>query len=155
MKPHDLCIFALDASRAFGERVVDRLDADLCEHEERGFEDGEHKARPLTSVRGKDVYVIQSLHGDGTQSVNDKLCRLLFFIGALRQASAKISVSSPGQADAVSYISCSSYMMPWVEYSGKITRSMPGRPTFMPFSISAMFLALSRTSALVCSRGIL
>ena len=89
MKPHDLCIFALDASRAFGERVVDRLDADLCEHEERDFEDGEHKARPLTSVRGKDVYVIQSLHGDGTQSVNDKLCRLLFFIGALRQASAR------------------------------------------------------------------
>ena len=33
-------------------------------HEEREFEDGEHKARPLENVRGKDVYVIQSLHGE-------------------------------------------------------------------------------------------
>src|SRR2546427_7636057 len=37
---------------------------------------------------------------------------------ALRQASAKISVSSPGMALAVSYISLASYMMPCVEYSG-------------------------------------
>jgi hypothetical protein len=29
-------------------------------------------------------------------------------------------------------------MMPWVEYSGKITRSIPGRPIFMPFNISAI-----------------
>jgi ribose-phosphate pyrophosphokinase len=32
--------------------------------------------------------VIQSLYGDDTQSVNDKLCRLLFFIGALKDAAA-------------------------------------------------------------------
>jgi phosphoribosylpyrophosphate synthetase len=31
----------------------------LARHEEREFEDGEHKARPLENVRGKDVYVIQ------------------------------------------------------------------------------------------------
>jgi len=67
----------------------------------------------------------------------------------LRQASAKISVSSPGTTDAVSYISLESYMMPWVEYSGKITRSMPGSPVFMPTIMSAIFLALSSTSALV------
>src|SRR4029078_9093210 len=51
---------------------------------------------------------------------------------ALRQASAKISGAGPGIFEAVSYISFESYMMPWVEYSGKITRSMPGRPVFMP-----------------------
>src|SRR6186997_103975 len=56
---------------------------------------------------------------------------------ALRQASAKISVSSPGTDDAVSYISFESYMMPWVEYSGKITRSMPGKPVFKPTTMSA------------------
>jgi ribose-phosphate pyrophosphokinase len=33
--------------------------------------------------------VIQSLYGDAGQSVNDKLCRLLFFLGALRDASAE------------------------------------------------------------------
>jgi ribose-phosphate pyrophosphokinase len=35
------------------------------------------------------VFVIQSLHGDVGQSVNDKLCRLLFFLGTLRDASAE------------------------------------------------------------------
>src|ERR1700743_1747464 len=59
---------------------------------------------------------------------------------ALRQASAKISVSSPGTVEAVSYISFESYMMPWVEYSGKITRSRPGRPGFMFGPISRRFL---------------
>jgi len=33
-----------------------------------------------------DVYVVQSLHGGPSESANDKLCRLLFFIGALKNA---------------------------------------------------------------------
>ena len=81
-------IFALNASRPFGEKVAAALGEPLADHEEREFEDGEHKARPLVSVRGSDVYVIQSLHGGPEQSVNDKLCRLLFFAGALRDAGA-------------------------------------------------------------------
>ena len=56
--------------------------------EERDFEDGEHKSRPLVNIRNKDVYIIHSLYGDTKQSVNDKLVRLLFFIGALKDASA-------------------------------------------------------------------
>jgi ribose-phosphate pyrophosphokinase len=83
-----LVLFALNASRAFGERVAAHAGAALSAHEEREFEDGEHKARPLVSVRGRDVYVIQSLYSDAGASVNDKLVRLLFFIGALRDASA-------------------------------------------------------------------
>jgi ribose-phosphate pyrophosphokinase len=82
-------LFALEASRPWGEKVAARLGAALAAHEERGFEDGEHKTRPLVNVRGRDVYVIQSLYGDDTQSVNDKLCRLLFFIGTLKDASAE------------------------------------------------------------------
>jgi ribose-phosphate pyrophosphokinase len=35
------------------------------------------------------VFVVQSLYSDAHQSVNDKLCRLLFFLGALRDASAE------------------------------------------------------------------
>ncbi|MEX2648592.1 MAG: ribose-phosphate pyrophosphokinase [Alphaproteobacteria bacterium] len=81
-------IFALNASRHFGSAVAHECGLALAEHEEREFEDGEHKARPLVGVRDRDVYVIQSLHGDATQSVNDKLIRLLFFIGALKQAAA-------------------------------------------------------------------
>jgi hypothetical protein len=74
---------------------------------------------------------------------------------ALRQASAKISVSAPGTVEAVSYISFASYMIPCVLYSGKMTRSMPGRPDFIPMTISAILRALSKTSAVVCKRGIL
>jgi ribose-phosphate pyrophosphokinase len=82
-------LFALEASRAYGEKVAARLGVSLASHEERGFEDGEHKTRPLVNVRGRDVYVIQSLYGDDSQSVNDKLCRLLFFIGTLKDAAAE------------------------------------------------------------------
>jgi ribose-phosphate pyrophosphokinase len=81
-------LFALGAGRELGERVAASLDLPLAAHEERGFEDGEHKARPLVAVRGRDVYVLQSLHGDAEQSPNDKLCRLLFFLGALKDAGA-------------------------------------------------------------------
>jgi ribose-phosphate pyrophosphokinase len=84
----EISLFALEGSRDFGERIARHLDVALDEHEERAFEDGEHKARPLVSVRGRDVFVVHSLYGDLDQSANDKLCKLLFFIGALRDASA-------------------------------------------------------------------
>lgn len=83
-----LMLFALNGSRPFAELVAQQLGVSLSAHEEREFEDGEHKARPLESVRGRDVFVIHSLYGDAAQSGNDKLCRLLFFIGALKDAAA-------------------------------------------------------------------
>jgi ribose-phosphate pyrophosphokinase len=88
MMSKEPCIFALQASREFGERVAKRLGLSLSLHEERDFEDGEHKTRPLVNVRERDVFVIHSLYSDRSATVNDKLCRLLFFIGALRDASA-------------------------------------------------------------------
>lgn len=88
MSHQNLLLFTLDASHAFGESVSRTLGIPLSAHEEREFEDGEHKCRPLVNVRGQDVFVLQSLYADAGQSVNDKLCRLLFFIGALRDASA-------------------------------------------------------------------
>jgi ribose-phosphate pyrophosphokinase len=84
----ELQLFALNATRELGAGVASRLGLDLSPHEEREFEDGEHKARPLVSVRARDVYVLQSLHGGPDQSPHDKLCRLLFFLGALRDAGA-------------------------------------------------------------------
>ncbi|OGA48208.1 MAG: ribose-phosphate pyrophosphokinase [Betaproteobacteria bacterium RIFCSPLOWO2_12_FULL_62_13] len=89
MNPTDMQLFALTESREFGQRVSAALGVPLGEHEERHFEDGEHKTRALQSVRGRDVFVIQSLYGEPGKSVNDKLCRLLFFIGALKDASAQ------------------------------------------------------------------
>ena len=84
-----LQLFALGTSRAYGKQVAHHLGIDLMAHEEREFEDGEHKARPLQSVRGADAFVITSLYGDEQFSVNDKLVRLLFFLGALRDAGAE------------------------------------------------------------------
>jgi len=81
-------VFAFSESRDYGERVCAALGISPARHEERSFEDGEHKCRPLESVRGRDVFVVQSLYGDSGCSVNDKLCRLLFFLGALHDASA-------------------------------------------------------------------
>ena len=89
MTGSELAVFALRASRPFGERVAERLGLPLAGHEEREFEWGQHKARPTESVRGRDVYVVHSLHGDFEQSANDKLIRLLFFLGALRDAAAE------------------------------------------------------------------
>jgi ribose-phosphate pyrophosphokinase len=83
-----LRLFVMDDSRTFGEALARALQLPASAHEERAFEDGEHKSRPLVSVRGADVYVLQSLYGDPLHSGNDKLCRLLFFIGALKDAAA-------------------------------------------------------------------
>lgn len=88
MTTADLRLFALDATRGLGARIAEGIGVDLAAHEERDFEDGEHKVRPLDGVQGCDVFAIQSLHGDAAGSVNDKLVRLLFFLGALKDAGA-------------------------------------------------------------------
>jgi ribose-phosphate pyrophosphokinase len=89
-------LFALDGSRPYGERVASRLEWPLSTHEERSFEDGEHKIRPLVDVNRRDVFVIHSLHGSAGASPNDKLCRLLFFIGALKDAgAARVTAVAP------------------------------------------------------------
>lgn len=86
---NDLNVFAFSDSQEIAKKVCKELDIEMSNLEERHFEDGEHKSRPLQSVRNHNVFVIQSLYSDMEQSVNDKLCRLLFFIGALKDAAAK------------------------------------------------------------------
>jgi hypothetical protein len=70
---------------------------------------------------------------------------------ALRQLGEDVGLSSI--CDAVSYIS-ESYMMPWVEYSGRSPDPCP-RLVIIPTTISAILRALLITSAVVCSRCIL
>ena len=96
MSDDALRLFALGADRDFGQGIGQALGLPLSDHEERDFEDGEHKARPLVSVRGRDVYVIRSLYSDPAASVNDKLCKLLFFIGACKDAgAARVTAVTP------------------------------------------------------------
>jgi len=92
----DGLLFALTPSEALGRTVAEELGIEPAPHELRRFEDGEHKIRPLVSVRGRDVYVVCSLYGDTSDSVNDRLCRMLFFVAALRDAGARrVTVVAP------------------------------------------------------------
>jgi len=96
MNNHKIKLFALNSSMEFGKRVAEQLNIELSEHEERDFVDGEHKIRPLINVRNKHVYIISSLYTDKQLTVNDKLCRLLFFINALKDANATyVTVITP------------------------------------------------------------
>jgi ribose-phosphate pyrophosphokinase len=115
-------LFALNASSALGFRIASQLGCGLDSHEEREFSYGEHKARPLVSVQGEDVYVISSLHGDRDFSVNDKICRLLFFIGALKDAGA-------GRVTAVS---------PYLAYSRKDSRTKSRDPVTTRYLATAL-----------------
>lgn len=89
-------LFALGRTSTLAETVAHQLGTIVSAHEERRFEDGEHKIRPLASIRLRDVYVFADLASSGAESVNDKLCKLLFFIGALKQsAAARVNVIAP------------------------------------------------------------
>lgn len=88
MAAGDLMLFAPGAQEDYGARVAAGLGVDLAPLEQRAFEDGEHKSRPLASVRDADVYVLQSLYGDAALSVDGRLVRLLFFLATLRDAHA-------------------------------------------------------------------
>jgi ribose-phosphate pyrophosphokinase len=120
-----LSFFGLQGSRDLAESVAGRLEVALAAHEERDFEDGEHKARPLQDVRGHDVFVLHSLHGDASESGNDKLCRLLFFCGALKDAGAE-------RVTAIT---------PYLCYARKDRRTKPNDPIITRY-VAAMFEAV-------------
>lgn len=81
-------IFSLPAGREFAECVANCLHGELAPLEERQFEDGEFKIRPLTEVRNRTAVVLQSLCSHGALSVNDVLLRVLFLLATLRDAGA-------------------------------------------------------------------
>lgn len=81
-------LFALQGSEGYGSAVAQRLGCTLSAHEERDYEDGEHKCWPREAVDGRSVIVVHSLYADTHHSAHDKLCRLLFFCAALKDAGA-------------------------------------------------------------------
>ena len=82
-------LFGLDGSKTYADRVAGWLDVPRSRHVERFFADRETYARSDVNVRGCDVYVITGLFADPDQSVPEKLVKLLFFAGSLKDASAK------------------------------------------------------------------
>jgi ribose-phosphate pyrophosphokinase len=105
-------LFALNASSALGLQIADKLECELDLHEEHEFSYGEHKSRPMVDVNREDVYVVSSLHGDQDLTVNDKICRLMFFIGALKDAGA----------------GCVTAVVPYLAYSRKDYRTKSRDP---------------------------
>ena len=118
-------LFALGGGGEFAGNVARHLGVPLAAHEEREFEDGEHKSRPLVNVRGRDVFVIHSLYGEPGSSPNDKLCGLLFFIGALKDASA----------------ACVTAVVPYLAYARKDRKSQARDPVTTRY-VASLFEAV-------------
>src|SRR4028119_2503370 len=90
------------------EKIADRLDMELSGVELVEFPGGELYARYLQSVRGADMFIIQSL-GD---PVNRNLMQLLIMIDAAKRASAKRIVA----------------VIPWYAYSRQDRKTKPREP---------------------------
>jgi ribose-phosphate pyrophosphokinase len=83
-------LFALGGSERLGAAVAAAAGVAMGAVEEREFERGEHKARPLVAVRNRDTAILHCVHGDVVgPAVNDRLLRLWFFAAALRDAGAR------------------------------------------------------------------
>jgi ribose-phosphate pyrophosphokinase len=80
----ELKIFTGTANRSLAKEVANYIGIPLGMGEVQRFSDGESFVNIRESVRGADVFIIQSL----CNPVNDNLMELLIFIDALKRASA-------------------------------------------------------------------
>lgn len=80
-----LKIFALNSNRALAAEIANVVGVELGKSSVTQFSDGEIQINIEESIRGCDVYVVQST----SSPVNDNLMELLIMIDALKRASAK------------------------------------------------------------------
>lgn len=81
----DLAILAGSANPNLAKAIAEMLGVTLTPCEALYFSEGNVFVRVLDNVRGRDVYVIQGSHNP----VNDNFMELLFWIDALKRASAQ------------------------------------------------------------------
>jgi ribose-phosphate pyrophosphokinase len=93
---------------ALAEKIAERLDVELNRVELIEFPNGELYARYLESVRGADMFIVQSL----CDPVNKNLMQLLVMIDAAKRASAKRIVA----------------VIPWYAYSRQDRKTKPREP---------------------------
>ncbi|MEK0416384.1 MAG: hypothetical protein RI949_390 [Pseudomonadota bacterium] len=84
-----LLLFNLDLESPLAAQVAAKLGCAIAPHEDRRFEDGEHKVRPLIDPRGAHAVVLACLAAQEGISPQDKLVRLLLFLAALRDHGAR------------------------------------------------------------------
>ena len=117
-----MLLFSLDPECRLAPALATALDETLARHEDRRFEDGEHKLRPLVDPRGDDAYVVCSLHGGPQESPHDKLVRLLMFIATLREHGASRVTA----------------LIPYLAYARKDQRTKPFDPVGLRY-VAQMF----------------
>ncbi|WP_243638069.1 ribose-phosphate diphosphokinase [Rubrobacter taiwanensis] len=103
-----LMLFSGRGYPELAEKIADRLDIHLGEVELRQFANGEMYARYLESIRGSDVFIVQSL----CDPVNQNLMELLIMIDAAKRASAANIVA----------------VIPWYAYSRQDRKTKPREP---------------------------
>lgn len=103
-----LMLFSGRGYPKLAERIAARLDVNLGEVDLQQFPNGEVYARYLESVRGADVFIVQSL----CDPVNDNLMELLVMIDAAKRASAKRITA----------------VIPWYSYSRQDRKTKPREP---------------------------
>jgi ribose-phosphate pyrophosphokinase len=109
---HAPLLFAPSESRGLGSAVARGAGVELAALEERRFEEGEFKLRPLVSVRDRTVFVAQSLAGSPEVPVAQRLVRLLFLLFGLRDAGAGRMIA----------------LVPYLSYARKDRRTQPRDP---------------------------
>jgi ribose-phosphate pyrophosphokinase len=109
-----LMVFGGRASMELGAKIANKLDLDLGNVDLRTFADGEVYCRYEESIRGADVFLVQSTAANKAQGMtpNDALMELLVMIDAAKGASAHRIIG----------------VMPWYGYSRQDKKSAPREP---------------------------
>ena len=109
-----LMVFGGRASMELAARISQKLDVDLGEVDLRTFADGEVYCRYKESIRGADIFLVQSTAANAAQGMtpNDSLMELLAMIDAAKGASAHRIIA----------------VMPWYGYSRQDKKSAPREP---------------------------
>ena len=77
-------VFACNSNKELAQAIVDKLGLKLGDAEVEKFSDGEISVKINETIRGADVFIIQST----SYPVNDNLMELLIMIDAMKRASA-------------------------------------------------------------------
>ena len=89
---NSIALFAGNSNKPLAEAIAKELGTTICDAEVKTFSDGEISVTLTETVRGKDVFVIQST----SSPVNNNLMELLIIVDALKRASAaKITAVVP------------------------------------------------------------
>jgi len=81
---HELKIFTGTGNPELAKKIAGYLKKPLGKADVKKFSNGESYARFLENIRGCDVFIVQSMHGN----VNDQLMELLILLDAAKRASA-------------------------------------------------------------------